>query len=267
MIKCLPIAVLLCAAGWCCAVAGEEPRPSRERPSNAFMTEDGKIDLAKVEASSLPNARKTIFKKADKDGDGFLNAEEMKTVLGRRGTRSESAPKGDNQRQPGQNEFNPSAPKGNREPARGATPSFMRDIMTDDGKIDLAKLEKSRMSAEQKQHFQKADKNKDGFVDREEMRDIMRNSARPEGFGESGRFLFMRSVMTEDGRVDLGKLNKADKNGDGFLDREELKALVPQGGPFSDHAPKGSTKRFERPGQADQGERSPRRGSNRKSDD
>ncbi|MDO5566614.1 MAG: hypothetical protein Q4G59_08150, partial [Planctomycetia bacterium] len=144
MSKRFVLAVLFCVAGMCCmATAEEDSQPARQRPASPFMNEDGKIDLAKVEESNLPNARKNAFKKADKNGDGLLDAEEMKTVMGRRGARPEGERNGDrardNERRDNEhNGFNPPMMRGDRAPQRGGVPPFMQSLMTEDGKIDLA---------------------------------------------------------------------------------------------------------------------------------
>ncbi|MDD3587800.1 MAG: hypothetical protein PHQ75_11530 [Thermoguttaceae bacterium] len=262
MRKCLVLTMLFCVVGICCMVAAEEEsQPAHQRPASPFMNEDGKIDLKKVEASNLPNARKNAFKKADKDGDGFLDSEEMKTVMGRRGARPEGERGNDRARDEGRNESRAPMARGNKEAQRGGMPPFMQNLMTEEGKLDLAKLEKTRMPEEQKTRFKNADKDKDGFLDQDEMRSIMRNQPRPEGFGE-GRFVFMHSVMTEDGKVDLSKLTKADKNGDDFLDQDELKTLMPKDGQMPGRSPRGTARRPDQMDRPQQGERPyPRRTS------
>ena len=97
------------------------PRFGGPRFGQAFK--DGKLEIAKL-PEQMPQERKDKMKAADKDGDGFLTAEEMKEL----------------------------APKFEK-------PAFM----TDDKKIDVAKLTEA---------IKAADKNNDGFIDQDERKNL-----------------------------------------------------------------------------------------------
>ena len=294
---------------------GDSPRPRQngnrrgdgQRPQRPpFMTEDGKIDLSKL-GNNMPAERVEAMKKADKDGDGFLSAEEQKGAnlfQGMGGPRGDRGPGQGGDRGPGQGgpgqgrmggpgrvsgpgNFNPQTmvlfrqlretrtEDGKYELAKlpadfdetlkkelvaadkdkdgfltqaDITPIFftiqikssiLAEAVTEDGKIDLAKLPKKLDKAIVKE-LRKADKDKDKLVTFEELQaaDIQIPGVRMLNRRGMGGGMF-GEAMQQDGRVDLSKLpksmdrstvknmKKADKDKDGFLDREELKAIFP----------------------------------------
>jgi len=215
-----------------------ETRGQRRQAGGGFFaaarTEDGKIDLSKL-PEQMPQQRKDALKAADKDGDGFLNSEELSAVMPARNGRQEGAT----------NRFQ-GAPQGQQGPRFGAPGTgvgpFGAPGMMTDGKLDLSKLPE-QMPQERKDALKAADKNGDGFVDFEEMREAMpARGDRPQGqFGAGpvgprmGFGPFGAPGMTTDGKLDLSKLPEqmpqerkdawkaADKDGDGFLTSEEMR--------------------------------------------
>ena len=82
-----------------------------------------------------------------------------------------------------------------------------------DGKIEIAKLPE-QTPQEHKDKMKAADKDGDGFLTREEMKELAPKFEKP-------------AFLAEDGKIDVAKLTEAikaaDKNGDGFIDQDERK--------------------------------------------
>ena len=205
-------------------------------------TDDGRIDLAKLLANDrLPDERKEAFKAADKDGDGLLTFQELQTVSGfrgnqgERGRRGEGGPQGERGQRGPQGRPGEGGPQGDRagrpggfggpqgRPGQPGQPGggFLGDAMKD-GKIELAKLPE-RMPQEMKENLQKADKDGDGFVTLEEMRDM----PRPKFQFPDGK---KPDFINDDNAVDVQKtidaIKKADANDDKIVDEEEQKAIA-----------------------------------------
>ncbi len=175
-----------------------------------------KIELSKL-PEQMPQARKDALKAADKDGNGFVEGDELKELVPpRENGRRFGAPQGPGFGAPG---FGPAPTFG--APGFGAPqgPRFGVPMFGDafkDGKIEIAKLPE-RIPQEQKDKMKAADKDGDGFLTAEEMKALAPKIERPAFFAEGGK-------------IDVAKLTEAlkaaDKNNDGFIDQDERKDAV-----------------------------------------
>lgn len=231
MKKSLIIAVALVASTATLAFSQDEGNRAQRRAGGGFLaaarTEDGKIDLSKL-PEQMSQQRKDALKAADKDGDGFLNNEEFRAMGPARGERPEGGP--------GRNQ---GGPQGQQRPGFGGPGTGFGPMggpgMTADGKYDLSKMPE-QAPQEFKDRMKAADKDGDGFLTFEEMREAMppRGDRQPGmGFGPMGG----PGMMTADGKYDLSKMPEqapqefkdrmkaADKDGDGFLTFEEMRDM------------------------------------------
>ena len=182
--------------------------PESEEPKNAFPPQenapkfggpgpmfgdafkDGKIEIAKL-PEQTPQEHKDKMKAADKNSDGFIEGDEWKALFPPR----ENAPRF------GAPGFGP-GPQGPR----------FGDAFKD-GKIEIAKLPE-QTPQEHKDKMKAADKDGDGFLTAEEMKELAPKFEKP-------------AFLAEDGKIDVAKLTEAlkaaDKNGDGFIDQDERK--------------------------------------------
>lgn len=201
---------------------------------------DGKIELAKL-PEQMPQNWKDNFKKADKDNDGFLTFEEMRGVMPQPQNRPDMGPMGGQfggfGMGPMGNQFGGPAggfgpgqfggfgmgPMGGQfgGPAGGFGSGQFGDAFKD-GKLDLSKLPE-QMSQERKDAYKKADKDNDGFLTFEEMR----NMPRPKFRFQDGK---KPDFINDDNAIVIDKLTDAikscDKNGDGVIDEEEQKEMA-----------------------------------------
>ena len=204
MKKTILFAALLASTATFASAQDSAPGPRGPRPER-------KIELSKL-PEQMPQARKDALKAADKDGNGFVEGDELKALAPpRQNGRRFDAPQG-----PG---FGPGpmfgAPGFGPGP-QGQAPRFGFGDAFKDGKIELAKLPE-RIPQEQKDKMKAADKDGDGFLTAEEMKALAPKFEKP-------------AFMTDDKKIDVAKLTEAikaaDKNNDGFIDQDEQKAAV-----------------------------------------
>ena len=197
MKKTILFAALLASTATFAIAQDGGPGPRGPRPER-------KIELSKL-PEQMPQARKDALKAADKDGNGFVEGDELK----------ELAPPRENGRRFGGPGFGP-GPQGPRFGAPGFGPGPQGPRFGDafkDGKIEIAKLPE-RIPQEQKDKMKAADKDGDGFLTAEEMKALAPKFEKP-------------AFLADGGKIDVAKLTKAlkaaDKNGDGFIDQDERK--------------------------------------------
>ncbi len=204
--------------------------PKGEEPKNAFPPQenaprfggpgpmlgdafkDGKIEIAKL-PEQTPQEHKDKMKAADKDGNGFVEGDEWKALFPPR----ENAPGfgpgpmfGGPGFGPGPTFGAPGFGPGPQGPRFGA-PAFGKAFK--DGKIELAKLPE-QMPQERKDKMKAADKDGDGFLTAEEMKELAPKFEKP-------------AFLADGGKIDVAKLTEAlkaaDQNNDGFIDQDERK--------------------------------------------
>lgn len=197
------------------------PAPRGPRPER-------KIELSKL-PEQMPQELKDKMKEADKNGDGFVEGEELRGVFPFQG----NAPRfggfgaGPQGQAPRFGFGGPQGPGFGPGPMFGApgfgpgpqAPRFGGPMFGDafkDGKIEIAKLPE-RIPQEQKDKMKAADKDGDGFLTREEMKELAPKFEKP-------------AFLADGGKIDVAKLTEAlkaaDKNNDGFIDQDERKEAV-----------------------------------------
>lgn len=208
MKKTILFAALLASTATFAIAQDGGPAPRGPRPER-------KIELSKL-PEQMPQARKDALKAADKDGNGVVEGDELK----------EFAPPRENGRRFGGPGFGPGpqapgfggpgfdpGPQGPRFGAPVFGPGPMFGDAFKDGKIEIAKLPE-RIPQEQKDKMKAADKDGDGFLTRDEMKELAPKFEKP-------------AFLAEDGKIDVAKLTEAlkaaDKNNDGFIDQDERK--------------------------------------------
>lgn len=216
-----------------------------QRPTGRILqdarTQDGRIDLSKIEASTrFPENRKEEFRKADADGDGFLSQEELHGVFnairgdqggegrgnGRRGDGAPQERRGQGRRAP-QGDRDPQGRPGAGRPGMGQPgpmgmqrPGFAEAM--EDGKLNLSKLPETFPPA-MKETLQNADKDGDGFLTIEEMRAMPRpkfqfpEGKKPDFLNDDNAFIVEKTIET---------LKKADEDGNGVINEEEQRAVA-----------------------------------------
>ncbi|MBQ3388693.1 MAG: hypothetical protein IJG60_05725 [Thermoguttaceae bacterium] len=209
--------------------------------------DEGNVDIGKA-ADSCAELVQTEIAKADANGDGRIDREELESVsiFRRPGFPGPSGPGG------------PFAgPRGQG----GPFPDPLADARTEDGKIDLSKLPE-QMPEPFRKSLTDADTDGDGFLSAEERAASMNRFRDP-----------FADARTEDGKLDLSKLPEqmpepfkqglidADADGDGFLSGEEQAASMNrfQGPPRRPEGrPDGLPPRRGRGGRNGEGNRPPR---------
>ncbi|MBQ9801430.1 MAG: hypothetical protein IJO40_16040 [Thermoguttaceae bacterium] len=191
------------------------PRFGGPAPMFGDAFKDGKIEIAKL-PEQTPQEHKDKMKAADKNGDGFIEGDEWKALF--------PPHKNGPGFGPGPMFGGPGFGPGPQGPGFGAPgfgsgpqgPRFGAPMFGDafkDGKIEIAKLPE-QMSQERKDKMTAADKDGDGFLTRDEMKELAPKFEKP-------------AFMTDDQKIDVAKLTEAikaaDKNGDGFIDQDERK--------------------------------------------
>ena len=201
MKKTILFAALLASTATFAIAQDGGPAPRGPRPER-------KIELSKL-PEQMPQARKDALKAADKDGNGFVEGDELKALAPpRQNGRRFAAPQG-----PG---FGPGpmfgAPGFGPGP-QGQAPRFGFGDAFKDGKIEIAKLPE-RIPQEQKDKMKAADKDGDGFLTAEEMKELAPKFEKP-------------AFLADGGKIDVAKLTEAlkaaDQNNDGFIDQDERK--------------------------------------------
>ena len=210
MKKTILFAALLASTATFAIAQDGGPAPRGPRPER-------KIELSKL-PEQMPQARKDALKAADKDGNGFVEGDELKELAPpRENGRRFGGPQGPGFGAPG---FGP----GPQAPGFGGpgfgpgpqAPRFGGPMFGDafkDGKIEIAKLPE-RIPQEQKDKMKAADKDGDGFLTAEEMKALAPKFEKP-------------AFLADGGKIDVAKLTEAlkaaDKNNDGFIDQDERK--------------------------------------------
>ena len=220
MKKTLLFAALLASTATFTFAQDGGPGPRGPRPNR-------KIELSKL-PEQAPQELKDKMKAADKNGDGVLEGEELQGVFPAQGDGPRFGgfggpgfgPQGPGFGGPGFGPQGPGfdgpgfGPQGPRFGGPGFGPQGPRfGEAFKDGKLELAKLPE-QMPQERKDALKAADKDGDGFLTGEEMRNAAPKPEKP-------------AFLADDGKIDVAKLTEAikaaDKNNDGFIDQDERK--------------------------------------------
>ena len=205
-------------------LGAEDAKPKAEKPKGpgggkgdgSFfrdMDKDGDKAISKAEAGE----RWERLGKLDKDGDAKVTMQEM--MGARPGGPEGGAPKG-----------GPGVPGG---PQAGRGEFFKNADKNNDGKVS-----KDEVPAEAWERLGKLDKDSDGAVSKEEMA-AMAGRGGPGGPGVGGPQMFERADKNKDGKISKDeapdqaweRLSKLDKDGDGAVSKEEMAAMAGPGGP------------------------------------
>ena len=214
------------------ALLGQEGGPGRgpggmRRPMSPLMMaldadQDGNLSAKEIQQAAAS------LKKADRNGDGKIEGEEMRPPFGGRG--------------PG----GPGGPEGRREGGPGSGgPNVVDTLMGFDADKD-GKLTKAEVPERMQGLFARADANKDGVLTREELAKLQapglaERAGGPSGPGGRGPMMMDPIAgaldANHDGVIDAAELKKApaalaalDRNKDGQLDATEVRPPFMGGG-------------------------------------
>ncbi|MBQ7815500.1 MAG: hypothetical protein IJ387_13535, partial [Thermoguttaceae bacterium] len=176
MKKTILFAALLASTATFAIAQDGGPGPRGPRPER-------KIELSKL-PEQMPQARKDALKAADKDGNGFVEGDELKALAPpRQHGRGFAGPQGPGFG-PGPMFGAPGFGPGPQGPRFGA-PTFGDAFK--DGKIEIAKLPE-RIPQEQKDKMKAADKDGNGFVEGDEWKALFPPRENAPGFGPGPMF-------------------------------------------------------------------------------
>jgi Ca2+-binding EF-hand superfamily protein len=188
---------------------------------------DGTLDAGEIDAAP------TVLTKLDKNADGQISADEIRPEF--QGGRERGGPEAEGRGRRG--------PEG--QAAGNVIEETVKTLMAFDANGD-GKLSKSELPERMRGMFDRADKNKDGFLTADEIRKIAAAQAAPaggpgrpeerrvEGPGREMNFIRMDPVFaaidnngdgvlsTEEIRNSASAIRKLDIDGDGKVTREEL---------------------------------------------
>ncbi|HWA97034.1 MAG TPA: EF-hand domain-containing protein [Pirellulales bacterium] len=198
-------------------------------PDGLFAVLDKNHD-GKLSSEELYSAAETL-KRLDKDGDGSVSRQEALTA-GRKGD------------MPGRPTTASGRPGEGGQFAEMMLARFKQADANNDGK-----LTKDEAPDRMRENFDRIDQNGDGFIDADEMKQVIQMLARSgggapgqgggPGGGDMAKQLLQRADANGDGKLSKDEVpermrenfDRMDRNGDGFLEPQELQAMRRPGNP------------------------------------
>ncbi len=214
--------------------------PDMGKAVKSAKTKDGKLEIEKF-LDAIRSSSQKIFSQYDKDGDGYLDDEELRAM---------DAPPGEEPPQDSAPRRGGRGPSGRPGPGGRGGFSPFANIRDEEGRCELSQIAEVT-TKEFGNLLENADEDGDGYLDEEEQEELPfflksnHQGPRPQGPMGEGIGKAINDAKTKDGKIEIEKfLDSArstslehfaqfDKNGDGYLDDDELRdAFTPPEGAF-----------------------------------